>query len=103
MNANRISVPLFSAVLVLLVAAAPTFAKEHKQVKPEELTCSEFLTLDEEVQPSVVYYLHGKSGKVEAIAVDDYETPVTYVVDECQNDKTGTVWGKVKQWFENHK
>lgn len=47
----------------------------------------------------MVYWLHGKLGKVEAIDLDEYDVPVAYVVAECQKDKNTTVWKKVEAWL----
>ena len=47
----------------------------------------------------MVYWLHGKLGKVEAIDLDEYDVPVAYVVAECQKAKNTTVWKKVEAWL----
>ncbi len=92
--------PLVVSILALSIAGAPAIA--GKQVKPEKMTCEEFIALDEEVQPVVVYWLHGKSGEVEAIDVDEYVTPVAYVLTECHKEKQSSVLDKVKHYFKTH-
>ncbi len=67
------------------------------------MTCEEFIALDEEVQPVVVYWLHGKSGEIEVIEIDEYQTPVAYAVTECQKEKEATVWDKIKHYFKKDK
>ena len=100
MNKHLAALPLVATTLTLSIASAPVFAEKH--VKPEEMTCEEFLVLDEEVQPAVIYWLHGKSGEIEAIDVDEYQIPVDYVVTECHKEKKVTVWEKVKNYFHKH-
>lgn len=55
------------------------------------MTCEDFLVLDEDVQPYVVYWLHGKSGEIESIDIVEYGYPVDYIVTECSKDKQATV------------
>ncbi len=98
MNKGMTVLPLVVTTLALSIATAPALA--GKRVKPEKMTCEEFVTLDEAVQPGVVYWLHGKSGEVEAIDVDEYQTPVIYVVTECQKEKQASVWEKIKHYFK---
>lgn len=100
MNFRNSALPLVAAALALSIAVAPVFA--GKQVKPEKMTCEEFLEIDEEVQPVVVYWLHGKSGEIEAIDIEEYSSPVAYVVTECQKENNASVWEKVKHYFKTH-
>jgi hypothetical protein len=100
MNKRLAALPLLVTTLAVSLAASSVFA--GKKVKPEEMTCEEFLMLDEDVQPYVVYWLYGSSGEVDMIDVDEYSTPVEYVVAECTKDKKETVGQKVKHWFETH-
>jgi acid stress chaperone HdeA len=90
----------FVVTCVASIAASPAFAEKH--VAPEKMTCEEFLMLDEEVQPSVVYWLQGRSGEVDVIDIDAYSDPVEYVVAECTKEKKETVGQKIKHWFKTH-
>lgn len=101
MNKHLFVLPLAAATLALSVASTAALAAD--QAKPETITCEEFLTLDDDVQPGVVYWLNGKSGEVDAIDVEEYDTPVTYVITECQQEKQATVWQTVKQYIEKMK
>ena len=94
MNKHLFVLPLAAATLALSVASTAALAAD--QAKPETITCEEFLTLDDDVQPGVVYWLNGKSG-------EEYDTPVTYVITECQQEKQATVWQTVKQYIEKMK
>ena len=100
MNKRLAALPFVVATLALSLAASPVFA--GKKVKPEEMTCEEFLVLDEDVQSYVVYWLHGNSGEVDMIDIDEYSEPVAYVVAECTKDKKETVGQKIKHWFKTH-
>ncbi|HXL09372.1 MAG TPA: HdeA/HdeB family chaperone [Candidatus Bathyarchaeia archaeon] len=59
----------YAGVCVLTVVVgsgafgAPVFGAQSadKTVKPETMTCEEFLALGEDVQPHVVYWIHGYS------------------------------------------
>jgi len=45
MNKRLAALPLVASTLALSLAAAPAFAGKH--IKPEKMTCEEFLMLDE--------------------------------------------------------
>lgn len=92
------TLPIVLTTLALSMSATTAFAAKH--VKPEQMTCEDFLVLDADVQPSVIYWLHGKSGEVDAIDVEDYRRPVDYVVTECYKEKHATVAEKLKHYFE---
>jgi hypothetical protein len=100
MKKSHSTLQLTAAALALTMAVAPSFA--GNKVTPEKMTCEEFLAIDDEIQPAVVYWLHGKSGKVDAIEVDEYDTQVAYIVTECHKDKKATVLEKVDHWFKMH-
>lgn len=83
------------------VLAADQAAK--KKVKPETLTCEEFLAMGEEVRPRVVYWIDGyaKSGKLTAEGVGEevFTRPITIIVDECKKAPKETLWQKIKSYF----
>ena len=83
------------------VLAADQTAK--KKVKPETLTCEEFLALGEDVRPRVVYWIDGysKSGKLTAEGVDEeaFTRPIAVIVDECKKTPKETLWQKIKSHF----
>jgi acid stress chaperone HdeA len=84
--------------------SAPVVAAQSadKTVRPETMTCAEFLVLDKDVQPRVVYWLDGYSqggaAKTE-IVVHSFDRPITVVVDECKKTPKETVWQKIKKFF----
>ncbi len=75
-------------------------AHAAKKLKPEEITCEDFLALGTEVQPHVVYWLEGysASGKLEEaeLDVDALDRPVAMLVTECHEAPKATVWQKIK-------
>lgn len=94
------ALPFVVTTLAVSLAASSVFA--GKKVKPEEMTCEESLMLDEEQQSYVVYWLHGSSGEVDMVDIDEYSEPVEYVVAECTKNKKETVGQKIEHWFETH-
>ena len=101
MNKQPFVFPLAAATLAMSIVSTTALAAD--KAKPETITCEDFLVLDEAVQPGIVYWLNGKSGEVDAIDVDEYDTPVAYVITECQKEKGATVWQKVKQYIHKMK
>jgi len=88
-----------SVMLGIPVSAEQT---EEKTVKPETMTCEEFLALGEEVRPQAVYWIEGysKSGaKVEAMRINAFSRPITTVVAECEKTPKETLWQKIKKHF----
>lgn len=83
------------------VLAADTPAK--KTVKPETVTCEEFLAMGEDVQPRVVYWIDGyaKSGKLvtEGVGEEAFSRPITVIVDACKKTPKETLWQKIKSYF----
>ena len=100
MKERRAALQFVVTTLVLSLAAGPVFA--GKKVKPGEMTCNEFLMLDEEQQSYVVSWLQGNSGEIDTIDIEEYSSPVEYVVAECTENKKETVGQKVKHWFKTH-
>lgn len=98
MHTRTAALSFVATALALSLITAPAFA--GNKVKPEKITCEEFLSIDENVQPSVVYWLQGKSGDIDAIDVEEHQRPVAYVVTECYKEKTASVWDKVKDYFK---
>ena len=103
---TRKSVGVFVLGFVVggMVLSTPVLAKENteKTVKPETMTCEEFLALGEEIRPHAVYWIEGyeQSGaKVKAVRIDAFTRPITVVVDECEKTPKETLWQKIKKYF----
>jgi acid stress chaperone HdeA len=87
-----------------VVLSTPVLAeqKTEKAVKPETMTCEEFLALGEEARPHAIYWIEGytKSGeKVEAVRIDAFSRPITAVVEQCEKTPKETLWQKIKKYF----
>jgi acid stress chaperone HdeA len=87
-----------------VVFGAPVLAEqnEKKTVKPETMTCEEFLALGEEVRPQAVYWIEGYSesgAKVETMKIEAFARPITAVVAECEKTPKETLWQKIKKYF----
>jgi hypothetical protein len=78
-------------------------AKTAKTVKPETITCEEFLVMGKEVQPNVVYWIEGysESGaiKEKGIVIEALERPIHAVVEECKKSPKDTVMRTIKAVF----
>ena len=91
--------------LGLMVLGTPALAAQSagKAIKPEEITCEEFLVLGKDVQPHVVYWIEGysKAGTVkeEGVVIQAFERPITVIVNECKKTPKETLWQKVKKFF----
>jgi acid stress chaperone HdeA len=99
---KSVSVFVLGCIMGGVVLSAPVFAEPNKTVKPETMTCEEFLALGEEVRPQVVYWIDGyaQSGeKVESVRLDAFARPITMVVDECKKTPKETLWQKIKKHF----
>ena len=83
--------------------AAGAKTKTAKTVKPDTMTCEEFLVLGKEVQPKVVYWIEGysESGtlKETGVVIEALERPITAVVEECKKSPKDTVALKIKAVF----
>ena len=86
----------------LLFSASPLAAQSAgKSVNPETMTCEEFLALDQDTQPHVVYWIEGYSqaGKQETVVIQAFEQPITVVVNECKKTPKESLMQKIKTFF----
>jgi hypothetical protein len=97
--------------LVLCLSAAfgivlPGSAAHADKVK--NITCEQFLAMDEGAQDDIVYWVHGvqtahskKTVAAEEVDVgyDAFGRPVAEVVTACKGDKKASLWDKVKAHF----
>lgn len=79
------------------------FPLGSKKVKPVKMTCEEFLSLDEDVQPEVSYFLEGynrKSNTDVAVAGEiDLERDTAVFVEICKPAPKESLWAKIKVKF----
>jgi hypothetical protein len=100
---NGIAVATGVAVSALLVAA-PAQAKD----KLKDITCEQFLAMDENAQNNIVYWVEGAAvadskkevaaGDIE-VGYDAFGRPVAEVVTACKADKKASLWEKIKKHF----
>ena len=76
--------------------------------KVSDVTCEQFLAMDEAHQDDIVYWIHGvqtAASKKEVaaeevdIGYDIFGRPVAEVVTACEADKEATLWEKIKKHF----
>ena len=79
-----------------------------KADKIKDVTCEQFLAMDEAQQDDIVYWMHGvETGtSKKAVAAEDVDVgydlfgrPVAEVVTACEADKKATLWEKIKNHF----
>jgi|RhiMetdeSRZDD1v2_1073273.scaffolds.fasta_scaffold2336840_1 hypothetical protein len=74
---------------------------KEKTIKPETITCEEFLAMDKDVQPLVVYWIDGyeNSGdaKAEGVVIHIFERPISTVVSECRKAPKDALAQKIKK------
>jgi hypothetical protein len=105
MDMLKNGIALGAAVAIgAVVVAAPAQAKD----KLKDITCEQFLAMDESNQNNIVYWVEGaavadsKKGVAAAdieVGYDIFGRPVAEVVTACKADKKATLWDKIKKHF----
>ena len=76
--------------------------------KIKDITCEQFLAMDEEERDDIVYWIHGVevASSKKAVSAADVEIgydlfgrPVAEVVRACEADKKASLWEKIKAHF----
>lgn len=98
------------ALAICLSIAAGTLALgtvAHAD-KLKNITCEQFLAMDEGARNNIVYWVHGvqvadskKNVAAEEVDVgyDAFGRPVAEVVTACEGDKKASLWDKIKAHF----
>ena len=91
------------AGLGILVSADAASADKLKDV-----TCDQFLAMDESQQEHIVYWINGieagsskkgvDAGDIDG-AYDSFGQPIAAVVTACEADKKASLWDKIKEHF----
>jgi acid stress chaperone HdeA len=85
-------------------AAPPAAAKTNPPLKPQTMTCSDFLSYDVVTRPQIVYWSEAlnQKGKPEhaVIDVDRINSLVPVLVQECQREPQTSFWTRMKQDIE---
>lgn len=93
----------FSMALGIVAAATVAHADKFK-----DITCEQFLAMDESAQDDIVYWAEGaevasskKSMSAADVEVgfDAFGRPVAEVVSACEADKKASLWDKIKAHF----
>jgi acid stress chaperone HdeA len=106
MNKQKLSGAIVIGIVVAclgLGATAVAAEKTEKSMKPEAITCEEFLLMGKDVQPLVIYWIDGYENseqvKAKGVVIHSFERPITMVVNECKKAPKDTLWQKIKQFF----
>ena len=106
MKKTTIALTLGAGLGILLSAGVATADKL------KDITCDQFLAMDESQQDDVVYWISGieaasskktdDAGEID-VGFDVFGQPVAAVLTACEADKQASLWEKVKQHWENIK
>ena len=109
MISRRTILTITAGLVAIAMLGTPSVAaqkaeqsKTAKTVKPESITCEEFLVMGKEVQPHVVYWIEGYSEagtKAQGVVIEAFERPITVVVEECRKAPKDTLSEKIKKFF----
>jgi hypothetical protein len=96
------------AICLSIAAGIVTLGTVAHADKVKNITCEQFLAMDEGAQNNIVYWVHGvqvaasdKTVAAEEVDVgfDAFGRPVAEVVTACEGDKKASLWDKVKAHF----
>ena len=94
-----------AALLAALTAsvALPALAADAPKKPLSKWTCQEFLAVDDQFKPKVVYWAtaYGKGGKPESttIDIDGTETVTPAIIDSCTKNPGASFWQTLKgEW-----
>lgn len=73
--------------------------------KASEWTCQDFLAVDDDLKPLVIYWMKGydSAGKPDTAEIDVayFDRPITAVIAECKEEPKASLWDKIKGYFSN--
>ena len=97
-----------AVMFVALAAGMMAVAAVAHADKIKDITCEQFLAMDEEAQNNIVYWVEGASvaasKKADSAAdvevgYDAFGRPIAEVVTACKADKKASLWEKIKAHF----
>lgn len=99
MQKSRIVWLIGGAALLGTLAGTPPALAKSKQV--DQITCEEFLALNESDRNKIAFWVDGyETAKGEAavgtVAFDKFGQPLGALIDECQKTPKETLWEKLK-------
>jgi hypothetical protein len=99
---------LLSIATFALVAAVCSWAGDAVAVQLKDITCEQFLAMDEDQKDNVVYWIDGaeaavskksaSAGDIE-IGLDAFGRPVAAIETACKADMKASLWEKIKAAF----
>jgi acid stress chaperone HdeA len=93
-----------TAVLASLCVSPLALAQAAKPVTPAQMSCSDFLAVDDAYKPALVYWVSGidKLGVSETVTtVVDVATPVAMIVGECKQSPHAPFASKVRDLYKS--
>lgn len=95
---SNLTIIVLGGVLASICLTAPAFGAARK---PVNMTCKDFVELDNVVKPKVVYWAEGfnKRGKAvnSVVDVDETDRLVPVLVSECKGTPKLTLWDEIKK------
>jgi acid stress chaperone HdeA len=90
---------LIGAVVVGIALAQSAEAQTPMKVRPAKMTCEDFIAVDDNYKPALVYWAEGTDHagikETDELTVDT-ANPVAIVIEECKKTPKMTFLGKVK-------
>jgi acid stress chaperone HdeA len=102
---QRLTDAAMALAMAAALAACSTQSKSAggKPIDPTRLTCAEFVSLDESIQPRAIAWLEGydRAHRVtdEAVGEVDVDRQTEVVVVACKENPKVTLWDKLKAHF----
>jgi acid stress chaperone HdeA len=93
-----------TAMLAGLCVSPFALAQTAKPVTPAQMSCSDFLAVDDAYKPALVYWVSGvdKLGVRETVTtVVDVATPVATIVGECKQTPQAPLASKVHELYKS--
>jgi|SRR5210317_1024431 hypothetical protein len=103
---DQVCIHFFAVTLLLLVFCGTSLAAD----KLKDVSCEQFLAMDETNQNAIVYWIDGIETATNAsnssvgaadiaVGYDAFGHPVIEVVNACIADKKASLWDKIKKHF----
>lgn len=91
-----------------ITAGSMTVATVASADKIKDISCAQFLAMDDDAQNNIVYWVEGAdvASTKKAVSAADVEVgfdafgrPVAEVVTACEADEKASLWEKIKKHF----
>lgn len=96
---------IFAAAIAAVLAVSPLAeARAAQSVPTAQLSCADFLAVDDAYKPALVYWISGvdKLGVRETVTtVVDVATPVATVIGECELTPQAPLQSKVRDLYKS--